>query len=112
MKILNDYAEGVNADLADLAKKFAKQGAKALREKSKEYGWGDNTNYDNGWSTWYEENRYSEQGIIYNAIPGLPHLLEHGHAKRGGGRTNAFPHIAPVEKEIVEGFTKAVEKKL
>lgn len=110
MKILNDYAEGTNADLADLAKKFAKQGAKSLREASSEYGWGS---YSAGWTTWYEEKRYSEQGIIYNEkLPGLPHLLEHGHAKRNGGRTRAFTHIAPVEKEIVEGFTKAVERKL
>lgn len=41
----------------------------------------------------------------------LTHLLEHGHAIAGGtGRVKAYPHIGPVEKEVIEQFTREVEE--
>ncbi|MBQ9664572.1 MAG: HK97 gp10 family phage protein [Oscillospiraceae bacterium] len=44
----------------------------------------------------------------------IAHLLEHGHAKRGGGRVKAYPHIAPAEEaaeeQLVNDITKALEK--
>ena len=43
----------------------------------------------------------------------LAHLLEYGHAKRGGGRVPAQPHIAAAEQEgirqLEEGIRKALE---
>ncbi len=42
----------------------------------------------------------------------LAHLLEHGHAKRGGGRTQARPHIAPAEQAGNEKLVKTIERKL
>lgn len=35
------------------------------------------------------------EGHIYSRKPGLPHLLEKGHAKIGGGSTSAYPHVKP-----------------
>lgn len=39
--------------------------------------------------------KHGTEGHIYSKKPGLPHLLEKGHAKIGGGRTRAFPHVKP-----------------
>ncbi len=42
----------------------------------------------------------------------LAHLLEHGHVKRNGGRTRAFPHIAPAEQAGTEQLLKDIERDL
>ena len=51
--------------------------------------------------TVYSPNRYM-----------LSHLLEKGHAKRGGGRVRAIPHIAPAEEMGIEMFEGLIEKAL
>jgi hypothetical protein len=42
----------------------------------------------------------------------LTHLLEHGHAKRGGGRVSARPHIAPAESDGVRKLTDRISDAL
>jgi len=96
-----------------LAKKFAQKGATAIKNEASSRGWGEHTGYANGWTSKYETNRYSMQGIIYNKdVPGLPHLLEKSHALRNGGRTEPHPHIEPVEKMVTKEFLKAVEESI
>ena len=42
----------------------------------------------------------------------LAHLLENGHAKRGGGRVRAIPHIAPAETAGEEQLIRDIERDL
>ena len=42
----------------------------------------------------------------------LTHLLEKGHAKRGGGRVAAQPHIAPAEQEGIRLLQEEIERGL
>lgn len=108
-KALDEYADGVTNRVDELGQKFAKEGAKTLRAQSKSM-FGGSGRYASGWTSQSVRDRLSSQGVIFNqTVPGLPHLLEHGHANRTGGRTPGRPHIAPVEEKLVEEFTKAVE---
>lgn len=42
----------------------------------------------------------------------LAHLLEHGHAKRGGGRVEGKPHIAPAEQKGIQQLEEDIQKAL
>lgn len=110
-KILSEYGGDVQGNLNTIVGQMSKKGAQTLRQQSKNT-FGGTGEYAKGWTSTVETGRVSAQGTIYNKSPGLPHLLENGHALRGGGRTPGIPHIKPVEEALVREFESKVKSKL
>ena len=85
--VRKDIEAGAPRDTGDYAKSWAvkttKESSNALRV------------------TVYSRNRYQ-----------LAHLLEYGHAKRGGGRVAAKPHIAVAEEAGIEQLEHEIERSL
>lgn len=108
MKILEEEGETINEMTRDTVRKVGQNGVQALRSNSTIFG--GTGKYASGWSSKVEDTRMGAKATLYNAkVPGLPHLLENGHAKRGGGRVPGRIHIAPVEEELDRMFTSELE---
>ena len=111
-KILQDYGEDVQQNLNEITSAMAKKGAQTLRSQSRGT-FGGSGKYAKGWTSQAVTGRLSAQGTIYNKdVPGLPHLLENGHANRNGGRTPGREHIKPVEEALIKEFEQKVKSKL
>lgn len=106
-KILKKYGDDVDKNLASVIDEVAQKGATTLRSNSPVNPKGIKSGeYAKGWKV---EKSVAKSGrglntsaTIYNTHPSLPHLLEHGHALRQGGRSPATVHIAPVSDIIFE----------
>lgn len=111
-EILQDYQEETEKTLEEVTKDVAKAGVKALKSASSVFG--GTGKYRKGWTAQKETvARYATLWVIWNkSLPGFPHLLEYGHAKRNGGRVPGRTHIAPVADDLVETYTKELEGKL
>ena len=108
-KILEEYGEDVANGTREAVTKVAQKGAKAVRGNSAGL-FGGSGKYAQGWTYQSEYRRLGSVATIYNKTPGLPHLLENGHAKRGGGRVSGRTHIAPVETEIITEIERAIQE--
>lgn len=116
-KILKEYGEDVSENLEAVTKTVAQKGAQLVRNQSlSTFGASVHLKkgrYGTGWTYKVEKSRLGVEGVVYNSkYPGLPHLLEHGHARRGGGFVPGRPHIAPAEEEIIKLYEEEVSAKL
>lgn len=102
--------EEYNTLAADTMKKAVDRAGKTVRDQIKGSAPVRTGKYAKSWtarktkesSTVLEVTVYSPSRYM------LAHLLEHGHAKRNGGRVRAIPHIAPAEAAGEEQLTQEI----
>lgn len=103
-KSLSEYTDKVKDVLETTSEEVSKETVKKLKEISpKRTG-----KYARAWTRKKTLNGY----VVYNKRYYLTHLLEKGHAKRGGGRVQGKAHIKPAEVFSVETFEEKVRRKL
>ena len=107
--LLDEYEQEVEAILQEEIPKVSKEASKRLKKASPGKG-----NYHKGWTLKTEKGRAGViTSVIYNAkSPGLAHLLENGHALRGGGRSRPIVHIKPIEEWANEEIVRRIEEAL
>lgn len=115
--LANEIMEGLKeyADLAsDDVKKAVRKAGNTVRKEISENAPKDTGAYAKSWSVkkTKETSNSLEVTVYFKNRYQLAHLLEHGHAKRGGGRVAARPHIAQAEQSAVETLDSEIAKAL
>ncbi len=107
---LKEYADLATDDLKAAVKKTGNDVKKQIQSTAPK----DSGKYSKSWSvkTTKESSNGMEVTVYSRNRYQLAHLLEFGHAKRGGGRVSARPHIAAAEQAGIESFEQAIERSL
>lgn len=112
-KALTDIIEKYEDDMVncmnDVVREAGRKTAAAVRTSARNVVKGPK--YPSSW-TFTVEGRVSPKAVIYSKVPGLPHLIENGHATRKGGRVAGKPHIKPAEEVAVAEFVREMQKRL
>lgn len=112
-KELSLYSDVVKEQIEEIEERVAKMAVKKLRVA----GGFENHRSSKGYRKGWRAKKQNRGWVVYNATNyQLTHLLEKGHALRNGGRTvgsaKAFPHIKPVEQNIIKEFEKEIREVL
>lgn len=110
MKGLSEYAE-----LADTAmRKAVKKTATSVKNEISANAPEKSGRYKKSWTTKKtKENSHTLEMTVHSKDRyQIAHLLEKGHAKRGGGRVAAIPHIAPAEEHGADLLETLIKKEL
>lgn len=111
---VNDQLEEYNRLAADTVKAAVTKAGNSVKNEIRDTAPVKTGRYAKSWRTKKtKETSTSLEVTVYSPSRYmLAHLLEHGHAKRGGGRVRAIPHIAPAEEAAEEELMKDIERGL
>lgn len=118
---IDELAEVINQGLQEYAelsavgvKRAVRKSAKTVKEQISANAPVKSGRYAKSWAAkTTEENSQKLVQTVYSPTRYmLAHLLEKGHAKRGGGRVSGKSHIAPAEAAGIELLTSLIEKEL
>ena len=110
MDEMNEYK-----DLVDLGMRTAvRKAGKAVQADIKASAPKETGGYSRSWSVKNtKENSHALEVTVYSRNRyQLAHLLEFGHAKRGGGRTRAQVHIAPAEEKGIRQLEEDIKRSI
>lgn len=110
MEGLNDYADLAASDM----KAAVRKAGTTVRKQIQSTAPSRTGAYAKSWTVKTERETSNSLELIVHSRNRyqLAHLLEFGHAKRGGGRVAAKPHIAAAEEAGVEELEAAIERSL
>lgn len=107
-EIISDYTDEVREVINDAIIEVGENTAKEFRSAG---SFKNRTGkYRRSWRVEKEEGRLQTTVIVHAKSPQarLTHLLEFGHAKKGGGRVKEFPHIAEINEKAQEEAVKMI----
>lgn len=107
---MSEYADLSN----EVMKECVTETSKSVKKEIQEIAPVRTGKYKKSWATKkVKENANSLTMVVHSRDRyQIAHLLEHGHAKRGGGRVAAIPHIAPAEQRGIEELVSRIERGL
>ena len=118
---IDEMADAINEGLKEYAtlastevKKAVRKSAKTVKDQISANAPSRTGAYKGSWvATKQSESNQSLQMVVHSRNRyQLAHLLEKGHAKRGGGRVAGSPHIAPAAQPGIEQLQSLIEKAL
>lgn len=110
MEGLTEYADLA----ADEMKKAVRKSGNMVRKEISGTAPKDTGAYAKSWAVKTQKETSGSLELVVHSKKRyqLAQLLEHGHAKRGGGRVSARPHIAPAEQKGIEELEREIERAL